>query len=103
MSMPKDEIQSEVQSAWKNYMESLHKAVSMLDDQIKEASEMADQCTSEWCQATEHVLDDLSNDLFSISEPRWADPEDSKKIKDMKHRIHDIYSIYRGIAQKQGR
>jgi hypothetical protein len=61
---------------------------------------MASVCTSEWCEATEHVIDELSNALFSISEPRWSSPEDSKKIKRLKRRVYDLYVNYRGVYDK---
>jgi hypothetical protein len=61
---------------------------------------MARVCTSEWCEATEHVIDELSNALFSISEPRWSSPEDSKKIKRLKRRVYDLYVNYRGVYDK---
>ena len=54
----------------------------------------------EWCEATEHVIDELSNALFSISEPRWSSPEDSKKIKRLKRRVYDLYVNYRGVYEK---
>ncbi len=56
---------------------------------------MQDVCTSEWCEATEHVIDDLSNSLFSISEPRWASEEEGQKLKQLKRRVHDLYAKYR--------
>jgi capsid protein len=99
MPMPKDELQKEYTEAWRTYVHSLEQAVQKLEADIKEASQMADACTSEWCQATEHVVDDLSNALFSISEPRWAEKEDSDKIKRLKRRVHDLYADYRNAAQ----
>jgi hypothetical protein len=100
MSMPKDEIQTEMVSAWKTYVEALEKSLDMLDKDITEAHDMASVCTSEWCEATEHVIDELSNALFSISEPRWSSPEDSKKIKRLKRRVYDLYVNYRGVYEK---
>lgn len=99
MPMPKDELQKEYTDAWRTYVNSLEQAVQKLEADIKEASQMADACTSEWCQATEHVVDDLSNALFSISEPRWAEKADSDKIKRLKRRVHDLYADYRNAAQ----
>jgi capsid protein len=95
--MPKDEIHREYVSAWRTYLESLEQALFKLEADIKEASEMAGVCTDEWCQATEHVIDELSNALFSISEPRWSDKEDSTKIKQLKRRVHDLYADYRNV------
>lgn len=58
---------------------------------------MADICAEEWCEATEHVIDELSNALFSISEPRWSSKEDSLKLKQLKRRVHDLYADYRAV------
>ena len=100
MSMPKDEIHREYVRAWRTYLNSLEQALSKLEADINEASEMAGVCTDEWCQATEHVIDELSNALFSISEPRWSDKEDSAKIKQLKRRVHDLYADYRNVYTK---
>ena len=88
MAMPKDEVMSEAAKAWRTYLTALEQSIKLLEGQIKEASEMAAVCTDEWCQATEHYIDDLANALFSIHEPRWMDKEDSNKLKRLKRRVH---------------
>ena len=100
MVVPRDEIQSQINQAWVNYVNALEKSLEILERDIEEAKNMAGTCTSEWCQATEHVIDELNNALFSISEPRWADPEDTQKIKKLKRRIYDLYVNYRGVFEK---
>jgi hypothetical protein len=100
--MPKDEIQQEYVNAWRTYLNALDLALNKLDTDIKAASEMAAVCTDEWCQATEHVIDDLGNALFSISEPRWSSPEDSQRIKRLKRRVHDLYADYRNVYSRVG-
>ena len=102
MPMPKDETQQEFQEAWRVYLTSLERALERLEADINEAAEMAGVCTDEWCAATEHVIDDLSNALFSISEPRWAEPQDSQKIKTLKRRVHDLYADYRNVYAQYG-
>ena len=97
MSMPKDEIQQEMADAWLTYMEALEKSLDIIERDIEEAKEMAGVCTQEWCNATEHIFDELGNALFSISEPRWSSDEDSKRIKLLKRRLYDIYVNYRGV------
>lgn len=103
MAMPKDsfqaDIQQEVLENWKTFVSNLEKSLKMLEEGIDEASEMREICTSEWCVATEHVIDELSNSLFSISEPSWASEEDSKKIKALKKRLHDLYAQYKITAK----
>jgi hypothetical protein len=102
MAMPKDEVQAEMTEAWRTYLDGLEKSLNIVEKDIDEAKEMAGVCTDEWCEATEHVIDDIGNSLFSISEPRWSDPEDSKRLKNLKRRVYDLYVNYRGVYEKAG-
>ncbi|MCJ8499005.1 hypothetical protein [Desulfatitalea alkaliphila] len=97
MSMPKDELRTEMETAWNTYLDSLEKSLEKVAADIQQTSEMADQCTDEWCQATQHYLDDIGNALFSISEPRWADVETANRIKALKRRVYDLYADYRNV------
>lgn len=92
-----ENIESETLEAWRTYMSALEKSMQQLEADIDEAACMTTTCTSEWCEATEHVLDELNNALFSISEPRWSSDDDSWKLKDLKRRVHDIYAKYKGL------
>ena len=97
MPMPRNEVGSEMEMAWGVFAQSLEKSIRLLDADIKEAKHMASKCTDEWCAATEHVIDELSNALFSISEPRWSEAAVSKKIKELKHHVRDLYADYRQV------
>jgi hypothetical protein len=81
MTMPKDEIQSQLNDAWMQNFDSLEKSVDRLENYIKQAKGTAGICTDEWCEVTEQIMDDLNNALFSISEPCTADPELSLEKK----------------------
>jgi len=104
MSMPKDaqygNIQESIVKSWREYVGQMESALNTLDEQIEEASQMSSTCTSEWCEATEHVIDEISNSLFSISEPRGTSQEDSRRIKDMKKKVYDLYAKYKSAAGK---
>ena len=100
MSFPKDEIQQEMAQAWSTYIAGLGKSLNIIEKQLNEAKEMASVCTGEWCEATEHVFDEIGNALFSISEPRWASDDDSKKLKLLKRRLYDLYVNYKGVYEK---
>jgi hypothetical protein len=105
MVLPRDAFQMRLQDnvleSWREQIRSLEESLELLEGGIKEAAEMADICTDEWCQATEHVIDDLSNSVFSISEPHWAPEEDSKKLKDLRKRIHSMYSRYKAVSGEE--
>jgi len=74
----------------------MEESLDMLEKEIDEAADMSEICTAEWCEATEHVVDELNNSLFSIREPRWSSEEDSKKLK---RRVHDLYAKYKATAK----
>ena len=100
MPMPKDEIHKEMTEAWNTYVQGLEKSLEIIERDIAEAKDMAGVCTDEWCNATEHIFDELGNALFSISEPRWSSDGDSKRIKALKRRLYDIYVNYRGVYER---
>lgn len=102
MVMPKDSFQADVQNniveGWRVFINNMEKSLDLLEKNIDEAAQMSETCTSEWCEATEHVIDEIANSLFSISEPNWSSGEDSKKIKALKRRVHDLYAKYKHTA-----
>jgi hypothetical protein len=102
MVLPRDSFQTQVQEkvleSWQELIRSTEESINMLEKGIDEAAEMRHVCTNEWCVATEHVLDELSNELFSISEPRWASEEDSNKLRVLKRRVHDLYAKYKAVS-----
>jgi hypothetical protein len=58
---------------------------------------MEEICTGEWCSATEDSLDELAKFIYSISEPRWIPDEDSKTLKNLRYKIHDLYTKYKRL------
>jgi hypothetical protein len=41
------------------------------------------------------------NSLFSITEPGgWSSDEDSKKIKELRRRLHDLYAKYKTTGKR---
>ena len=80
--------------AHRQFIANLENSLELLDKDIDEAAIMEKQCTNEWCNATESVIDELAKSVYSISEPRWASNEDSKHIVELRHKVHDLYSKY---------
>ena len=99
MALIREDFEKETLEAWRTFVDSLERSASYLEQDLTDAKEMMDICTGEWCQATEHYIDDIGNALFSISEPRWASEEDTKRIKDLKRRLHEIYAQYKGLPK----
>jgi len=99
MAMPMDTIRDEVVEGWRVFVNNLEKSLDLLDKEIEFTSKMVNACTIEWCQVTEHTLDELSNALFSISEPSWISAEDSQKLRALKRKVHDVYAKYKAAPR----
>jgi len=94
-----DTIRKEVVEGWLGFVHNLEKSLDLLDKEIDFTSKMVNACTLEWCQVTEQTLDEISNALFSISEPSWIADEDSKRLKALKRKVHDVYAKYKAAPR----
>lgn len=93
------EMEETMLRAHREFLAHLEKSLNLVAQDIDEAKEMTHICTKEWCLATESVLDELAKVVFAISEPRWLAKKDSKKISDLRHRIHDLYARYKAVKK----
>lgn len=98
MNMPDEIVKKGFYEGWSSFVKSLEESVASLEKEIDFTGKMVNACTLEWCEATERALDDISNSLFSISEPSWLPKEDSRKLKELKRKVHDIYAKYKAAA-----
>jgi len=98
MSMPNQALNEGLIQNWRQYIDNLEKSLDLVEQELNEAAEIREVCTSEWCEATDHVFDELSNFLFSISEPKGASKEDSQRLKALKRRLHDLYAQDKNTA-----
>ena len=101
MEMPDEIVRKKVFEGWTSFVDNLEKSLELLEKEIEFASKMVNACSLEWCEASERAIDDISNSLFSISEPSWLSDEDSKKLKALRRRVHDVYAKYKAAASKR--
>jgi hypothetical protein len=83
---------------WCNYVEGLQKSLANLEKDVDEAASMSNSCTKEWCEAVEHVIDELANAIYSIHEPTFISKEQSKLLKDLRRKVHDLYYKYKVVT-----
>jgi hypothetical protein len=98
----KDDLQCCINDAWMVFVDGLESSLRMLDEKLSEAEGMSLEVTGEWAAAIDHVMDDLSNFVFSISEPRGSSDAYSQKIKGLRHRLYDYYSRFQSIKKDKG-
>ena len=82
----------------RDFIAGLEESTTILEKNIEDAGKMEHICTDEWCMATEDYIDELHKSIYSISEPRWATEEDSKKISDLRKRIKKLYTKYEKVS-----
>lgn len=77
---------------WFDFLEEYHNSLVSLESQIQDASELRQYCTDEWCSANECMLGEITNAVFTIHEPHWTTEEDSRKLKELKKRVRNLYA-----------
>lgn len=92
----KDAINSASQTergdqSWAIFADSFHESVERLEEIVDDITEMRGMCTDEWCDANECMLGEATVAAFALSEPHWASSSDSKKLKDVKKRLHHLH------------
>jgi glutaredoxin 2 len=97
MRTQKEMVES-FQMTHRNFMKNMDESLDILDHDISEAHEVDTICTGAWCKAIENSLDELSNYIYSISEPRWVSNTDSRQLSRMRIRVHDMYTKYKNLG-----
>ncbi len=101
MNSPFAGVATDLDAYWDDFLKAMDESLAKVEDILEQTKGMQETCTDEWCLATEHVLDDIANWVFSISEPRYGvDEAKSAKLKELKRRIHDAYAKYKAVSGK---
>jgi len=92
-------IQENFSGAWREWLKGLETTLDEVEECLDQAREVEEVCTDEWCEATDHLLDELNHVLFSISEPRWTTEEDSRKIKALRKKVRGLYQDFEAMVE----
>ncbi|MEW6429305.1 MAG: hypothetical protein AB1568_14860 [Thermodesulfobacteriota bacterium] len=98
MKMQK-EMEAAMLTAHRQFVSNLEKGLEILEKEMAEAGAMTTACTDEWCKSTDHYIDELHKDVYAISEPRFATGEDSRKLKELRRRVKDLYARFQGLSR----
>jgi hypothetical protein len=90
------DMESTMLIAHRQFVSGFEKSLDMLKNDINEVEGISGECTGEWCKSREDFLDYLHKSIYAISEPRWADKEDSEKIRELRDRVKDLYAHFKG-------
>lgn len=90
------DMEASMLRAHRQFIAGLEETLVVLKKDINEIEDISGDCTDEWCKSREGFLDYLHKSIYAISEPRWADKEDSEKIHELRNRIKDLYVHFKG-------
>lgn len=77
--------------SFRYFAKAMSDSLDALEKEISSTSKCSHCCADEGCLSIEHHIDKLHNELYSMSEPRFDSPEDTKKFHELKERLHRLY------------
>jgi hypothetical protein len=97
MKQQKEMVES-FQMAHRDFMKGLNTSFTIIERELVNTAGFDAGCTGEGCRTLENTIDELAKLVYSISEPRWLSKRDSRHIRDMRVRIHDVYARFKGLS-----
>ena len=77
---------------WDTFSDSLHESLDRLEEILDDVSYLSAVCRDEWCEAADCMLGEVTVAAFAVSEPHWTPEDESKRLKGIKRRIHDLHA-----------
>jgi len=87
-------IEKNTMTAWASYLSTLEHAIVQMEKSIEDSISVPSACTNEWCESVEEVIDELTEAIYAFNIPRWADPEQSARVKNLKKKAREVYAKY---------
>ncbi|MFZ0611450.1 MAG: hypothetical protein WAM73_04360 [Desulfobacterales bacterium] len=94
MKKTKKAITESTMTAWESYLSTLEHALIQMEKSIEDSVSDSAACTNEWCESVEEVVDELTDAIYSLNIPRWAGPEQSARVKNLKKKAREVYTKY---------
>lgn len=94
MEKMKKTIAENTMAAWDTYLSTLEHSLIQMQKSIEESVSVPAACTNEWCESVEEVIDELTDAIYSLKVPQWADPEQSSRVRHLKNRAREVYAKY---------
>jgi hypothetical protein len=99
MEKTKKDITENTMRAWDSYLGTLEHSLIQMEKSIEDSISIPAACTNEWCESVEEVIDELTQAIYSINIPRWADTEQSDRVKKLKKEARKVYARFMQAAE----
>ncbi len=94
MEKTKKTIKENTMTAWASYLSTLEHALLQMERSIEDSISVPSACTNEWCESVEEVIDELTEAIYAFNIPRWANQEQSARVKNLKKKAREVYAKY---------
>jgi len=94
MAQTKKSIEKDAMRSWTSDLSTLEQALRQMEKGIQDSISVTSACTNEWCESVEAVIDELTDAIYSLKVPRWADQEQSTRVKNLKKKAREVYAQY---------
>ena len=94
MEEAKKRIEKDTMASWAAYLSTLEQALRQMEKSIDNSISTPSVCTNEWCESVEEVIDELTDAIYALNVPRWADKEQTKRVKALKKKAREVYAKY---------
>jgi hypothetical protein len=94
MEKTKKAIKENTMMAWASYLSTLEHALLQMERSIDSSISVPSACTNEWCESVEEVIDELTEAIYAFNIPRWADQEQTARVKNLKKKAREVYAKY---------
>ncbi len=76
------------------YLSTLEHALFQMEKVSKIRSRSHSACTNEWCESVEEAINELTEAIYAFNIPRWANQEQSARVKTLKRKARVVYAKY---------
>lgn len=94
MEKTKKAIEENTMAAWSSYLSTLEHALVQMEKSIEDSVSVPSACTNEWCESVEEVLDELTEAIYAVNIPRWADRQQSARVTNLKKMAKEVHAKY---------
>ncbi len=94
MQSTRKAIEEKTTAAWAAYLSTLEHALVQMEKSIADSVSVPTACTNEWCESVEEVIEELTDAVYALKTPRWADAEQAARVRALKKKARAVHAAY---------
>jgi hypothetical protein len=94
MEEAKKSIPKGAMASWLSHLSALEHALSRMKKGIEGSISAPSVGTTEWSGSVEKIIDELTDAIYALKTPGWADAEQSERVKRLKRNAQEVYAKY---------